>query len=254
MVKEASETMTLETVRNSLNEQENTIIYSLIDRANYPLNPKMYDESASLIPGFDGSLVKFMVMETEAVHAKCGRYENPEELPFFPGNLPSSLVPSQEYPNILHLTASSINMNESIWDFYFQKLLPLISAPGEDGNYAKCAASDLNCLQALSRRIHYGKFVAEIKFIETPQDYEPEIRSQNSDSLMKLLTFEDVEETVKRRVEKKAAVYGQRVSLVEAEPGQKPKIDPAVISRLYDEWVMPLTKKVEVEYLLGRLD
>ncbi|KAK4760014.1 hypothetical protein SAY87_023145 [Trapa incisa] len=250
MAKEVSDTMTLETVRNSLIEQEDTIIYSLMDRANYPLNPKMY-ESSSLIPGYDGSLVKFMVMETEAVHAKCGRYENPEELPFFPANLPSSLVSSQEYPKILHPAASSININELIWDFYFKNVLPLIAAPGDDGNYGKSAASDLICLQALSRRIHYGKFVAEVKFIEAPQDYEPEIHSQDADALMKLLTFEDVEEMVKTRVEKKAAVYGQRVGLDDSKTDQKPKIDPGVVSRLYDEWVMPLTKKVQAIIQVG---
>lgn len=71
---------------------------------------------------------------------------------------------------------------------------------------------------------------------------------------MKLLTFKNVEEMVKRRVEKKAAVFGQRVSLDDTEPDQKPKIDQAIVSRLYDEWVMPLTKLVQVEYLLRRLD
>ena len=32
------------------------------------------------------------------------------------------------------------------------------------------------------------------------------------------------------------------------------KVDPFVVSRLYADWVMPLTKLVEVEYLLHRLD
>ncbi|PKI31801.1 hypothetical protein CRG98_047804 [Punica granatum] len=135
-----------------------------------------------------------------------------------------------------------------------ETLLPLIAAPGDDGNYASTAASDLKCLQALSRRIHYGKFVAEIKFTDSPQDYEPLVRVQDSDALMNLLTFKKVEEMVKRRVEKKAAVFGQRVGLDDSKPDQKPKIDPAIVSRLYDEWVMPLTKLVEVEYLLRRLD
>ncbi|KAK7317691.1 hypothetical protein RJT34_02126 [Clitoria ternatea] len=44
---------------------------------------------------------------------------------------------------------------------------------GDDGNYAQTAASDLSLLQAISRRIHYGKFVAEVKFRDSPQDYEP---------------------------------------------------------------------------------
>lgn len=32
--------------------------------------------------------------------------------------------------------------------------------------------------QAISRRIHYGKFVAEAKFRESPRDYEPLIRAK----------------------------------------------------------------------------
>jgi hypothetical protein len=39
-----------------------------------------------------------------------------------------------------------------------------IAAPGDDGNYGSAATLDVLCLQALSKRIHYGKFVAEAKF------------------------------------------------------------------------------------------
>jgi hypothetical protein len=47
----------------------------------------------------------------------------------------------------LHPSAASININTQIWDFYFDKLLALFAAPGDDGNYAATAASDLVCLQ-----------------------------------------------------------------------------------------------------------
>ena len=71
-----------------------------------------------------------------------------------------------------------------------------------------------------------------------------------------MLTFEAVEEMVKKRVEKKAMVFGQEVSLNDEvdKTNENRKIDPSVVSRLYEEWVMPLTKQVEVEYLLRRLD
>lgn len=36
----------------------------------------------------------------------------------------------------------------------------------------------LGLVKALSRRIHYGKFVAEVKFRDAPQDYERAIRAQ----------------------------------------------------------------------------
>jgi len=84
---------------------------------------------------------------------------------------------------------------------------------------------------------------------------------QDSNSLMDLLTFKAVEEKVKKRVEKKARTFGQDVTL-EVNAGKQQvtasdsecKVDPTVLSKLYDQWVMPLTKDVEVEYLLRRLD
>lgn len=48
-------------------------------------------------------------------------------------------------------------MNKAIWDFYFNKFLPLLVADGDDGNYAATAASDLACLQVKT----LGKYVAD---------------------------------------------------------------------------------------------
>lgn len=71
---------------------------------------------------------------------------------------------------------------------------------------------------------------------------------------MKLLTFENVEEMIKKRVEKKAMLFGQEVSLRNLNNDGKYKVDPSVVTRLYGDWIMPLTKLVQVEYLLRRLD
>ncbi|XVE53533.1 hypothetical protein DITRI_Ditri03aG0010600 [Diplodiscus trichospermus] len=170
--------LTLELVRESLIRQEDSIVFSLIERARFPFNSPTYDPSYASIHGSSGSLVEFIVKQTEAIQATAGRYENPEEHPFFPENLPPSLVPCHKYPEVLHPAAMSVNINKIIWDMYFTKLLPLFVTPGDDGNYASTAARDLDCLQALSRRIHYGKRVAEIKFRYERKDYEPAIRAQ----------------------------------------------------------------------------
>lgn len=79
---------------------------------------------------------------------------------------------------------------------------------------------------------------------------------QDREGLMKLLTSERVEEMVKKRVEKKAMVFGQNVSLDRDNDDDKPnyKVNPSLVYRLYDKWVIPLTKEVEVQYLLRRLD
>lgn len=76
---------------------------------------------------------------------------------------------------------------------------------------------------------------------------------------MRLLTSEIQEETVKRRVEEKAKVFGQDVTvdnIISRNESSRPeyKVDPNVVYYLYGNWVIPLTKLVEVEYLLHRLD
>ncbi|KAG9456317.1 hypothetical protein H6P81_000825 [Aristolochia fimbriata] len=245
--------VTLDSIRDALIRMEDTVVFSLIERAKFPLNSAMYDEKLK-VPGFGGSFLEYFVKETEGLQAKAGRYENPEEHPFFPDGLPSPLVPSRNYPEVLYPAAAGININKAILEMYVHNLLPLFAKEGDDGNYAAAAASDLACLQVLSRRIHYGMYVAEVKYRDAPQDYGTAILAEDKDALMKLLTFEKVEEMVKQRVAKKAMVFGQEVTLGEKTDEGKYKVDPSVVSRLYGEWVIPLTKVVEVDYLLRRLD
>lgn len=76
---------------------------------------------------------------------------------------------------------------------------------------------------------------------------------QDRKALMKLLTDESVEEMVVKRVKRKAMVFGQEVTLDHNVKGKKYKVDPSVVSLLYQKWIIPLTKIVQVEYLLRRL-
>ncbi|GFQ07471.1 chorismate mutase 2 [Phtheirospermum japonicum] len=243
--------LNLESLRKSLVRQEDTIVFSLIERSKYPMNSAMYDDNL----GPADTLFDFFIKESEALQAKAGRYASPEENAFSPENLPSPLLPPLNHTPVLHPPGASININEKILNLYVKTLLPLIAAEGDDKNYAPTASSDLICLQALSRRIHFGKFVAEVKFRDAPQDYTPAIRAKDREALMNLLTFESVEEMIKKRVEKKAMIFGQDIDLKENDINKTSyKVDPSIVSRLYGEWVIPLTKFVQVEYLIRRLD
>lgn len=62
--------MTLDSLRDSLIRQEDTIIFALIERARFPTNSPAYDHSYAKFPGYSGSLVQFVVRETEALLAK----------------------------------------------------------------------------------------------------------------------------------------------------------------------------------------
>ncbi|OIT36169.1 PREDICTED: chorismate mutase 2 [Nicotiana attenuata] len=249
--------LSLDSIRDSLIRQEDTIIFNLIERIKYPLNSTLYKQPSSSSWNISGSLFHCLFQETEALQSKVGRYLSPEENPFFPDNLPASIIPPSKSTHILHPAAESVNVNEKILDVYIKQLLPLFCTEAdEEGNFATTASCDIQLLQALSRRIHYGKFVAEVKFRDCTDQYKPLILAKDSDALMKLLTFEAVEEMVKKRVAKKAMTFGQQVTLNidDSTKEVKYKVDPSLVSRLYDEWIMPLTKLVEVEYLLRRLD
>ncbi|KAL2499908.1 Chorismate mutase 1 [Abeliophyllum distichum] len=251
-----TESYTLDGIRNSLIRQEDSIIFSLVERSQFCYNAETYDPEAFAMDGFHGSLVEYMVKETEKLHATVGRYKSPDEHPFFPDDVPEPMLPPLQYPQVLHPAADSLNINDKIWDVYFRNLLPRLVKEGDDGNCGSAAVCDTICLQALSKRIHYGKFVAEAKFRSSPDIYKDAISAKDRAKLMDLLTYPAVEEAIKKRVEMKSQTYGQEVTVNVVEDDADPvyKITPSLVADLYGDWIMPLTKEVQVEYLLRRLD
>ncbi|KOM45895.1 hypothetical protein LR48_Vigan06g120100 [Vigna angularis] len=257
----------LDNVRNSLIRQEDTIIFSLLERVQYSHDSVACDNDGLLSDDLDWSIAKHMAVQKETLYSQLGRYKSEEENPFFP----RSILPHQQYPKILHRCADSININHKIWNIYFKEIVPeLIKARNNDecgssipelvkaGNNYECgsiAVCDIVCLQALSKRIHYGKFAAEAKFQDARSEYEAAITAKDRKLLLELLTYETVEATVKKRVELKAKTFGQVVKIDEdnvANPTYK--IKPSFIPKLFEDIVMPFTKEVQVEYLLRRLD
>lgn len=61
---------TLDSVRKALVREEDTIVFGLIERAKFPFNFHTYDQNYLQTPGFRGSLVEFVVQNTEFVQAK----------------------------------------------------------------------------------------------------------------------------------------------------------------------------------------
>lgn len=65
-----SENLTLDNIRLSLIRQEDSIIRSILERSQYCYNADTYDRGAFSADGFQGSLVEFIVRETEKLHAQ----------------------------------------------------------------------------------------------------------------------------------------------------------------------------------------
>jgi chorismate mutase len=218
----AKDPLSLETIRSILNRLEDTIIFSLIERAQFAHNPKIYE------PGvfrelealqFEGSWLEWFLKETEAFHGALPfpqlirsrtahspldrdrsesaeiykasaipsprelegvprltsnkKIHSPDEYPFTTG-LPDPVLPPLEHPPILY--PNKVNVNPSILSFYVRSIIPRVTAQAsfaiaslkrfkgiaddneleDDGNYGSAATVDVEVLQAISKRVHYG--------------------------------------------------------------------------------------------------
>lgn len=103
-----------------------------------------------------------------------------------------------------------------------------------------------------------GMFVSESKFRQAPHDFIPHILSNppNREALAGLITKPAVEAALLVRLGNKANLFGAELdaqgNLKEQRGEGRIKTDEVV--KLYRDWVIPLTKDVEVDYLEHRLE
>ncbi|KAF9241120.1 chorismate mutase [Melanogaster broomeanus] len=271
--------LSLDRIRSILVRLEDTIIFDLIERAQFAHNPRMYIRGA--FPelkemGFEGSWLDWFLKEIETFHAKARRYTSPDEYPFTT-NLSEPVLKPLTFPKILY--PNDINANPSILSFYTRSIVPRITRRAtlslsavkrskgvvgddeyeDDGNYGSAATIDVEILQAISKRVHYGKFVSESKFAANPAAFIPHILTPNKQALDALITKPEVERKLLLRLRKKAATYAQDFNpdgdaIANSNLNDSAKIDVDGVVELYESYIIPLTKEVEVEYLLHRLD
>ena len=118
--------------------------------------------------------------------------------------------------------------------------------------------------------------MSESKFTENPSAFIPYILKPNRQALLALITKPDVERKLLLRLQKKAETYAQDIAVdgdglhSTAKANGAGKIDVDGVLDLYESYIIPLTKEVEVrklgtlsflllnicqvEYLLHRLD
>ncbi|KAI0165602.1 chorismate mutase [Xylariaceae sp. FL1272] len=259
-LKDASKALDLANIRFQLIRLEDTITFHLIERVQFPLNKSIYQPGAiDLGDASDGNLsfMDWYLREQEKLQSLIRRYEAPDEYPFFPETLQKPILKPLEYPKILH--TNDVNVNDKIKQFYTEQFLPIVCPDfgredqGESKeNYGSSATCDIACLQALSRRIHFGKFVAESKFQSDPDGYTRMIKAGDRHGIGESITNAAVEKQVLARLRLKAQTYGTDPSLANTENSSKINVD-AVVS-MYRNFVIPITKEVEVDYLMQRLD
>ncbi len=225
----------LERVREELTRLEDNIIISLFNRIQFRLNKKIYIPGRIEIPNYKGSFLDFLFSGTEKLHASAGRYLDQEEHPFY-SDTPTDTIIQRKVEDIG--LKRTVNLNPKIKKLYLEAL-PLICQSGDDNKYGSAAIADINCLQNISRRVHIGEQVAEAKFQEDPEGYIKFIRTEDREAILRKLTNTNVEKMILSRVKEK---------------GERYNINPKFIWKFYKEKIIPLTKEVEVRYLIKRID
>ena len=192
---------------------EDTITFHLIERVQFPLNKTIYVPGGVDIGEPSTSLFDWLLREQERLQSLVRRYQSPDEYPFFPDVLQEPILKPLNYPQILH--PNDVNVNAQLRDCYINHILPAacIQTGREDRgesqeNYGSSATCDVMALQSLSRRVHFGKFVAEAKFQKEPERFARLIKAEDRLGIDEAITNAAVEQKVLERLRLKAKTYG----------------------------------------------
>ncbi|KAE8231120.1 hypothetical protein CF326_g3872 [Tilletia indica] len=231
--------LTLTLIRNVLERMEDLIIFALIQRSQYPYDPALY-----LPHGKSPSALKWFLEKEEGVLALTGQWQLPDQVPFTSlQKLPQPIYsPLPSYPTVLNGSASQINLNKALKRAYLNSTLPSLNltittttpspVPGPTLN------TDASVLHLLSSRIYLGRYVAESKYVSNSTAFADPIRTRNTTMLNLLVTNRTVEDANVQRVQLKAVSYGA--------PSE-------AVGGLYRDVLIPLTKEVEVSFILSYL-
>jgi len=238
----------LELVAARLEGLEETIIYRLLDRAQFARNPQAYEKGTSGFADWpDASLLDVRLYLHESMDSRFGRYKVPEERPFNASLPPAERNPPKAQSAFLLKDFDLVNQNRKIYADYIS-ILDRVCAEEDDGHLGSCVELDVYALQAIARRVHYGSlYVAESKFLQDPEAYRRKIQDKDTSGILKALTRPEVEARILERVRSKLDSIQARVNvkvrrLVEAER----------IMEFYENTIIPLTKEGELAYLMNR--
>jgi len=121
---------------------------------------------------------------------------------------------------------------------YVNTLLPVLCEPGADEDRRKCIASDANCMNALVQRLNLSVHVAALKLEEIPESLRIPLQNRDPLQMEEAITNHAVE----------AEVIARILDMTREQHGSAEL--PQRISRLYETWIIPISRKIQVHDLL----
>ncbi|KAK4269200.1 hypothetical protein QN277_022388 [Acacia crassicarpa] len=121
----------LDELHLSATRLEDRIVFTLLERTMYAYNRSLYNMHGTLDFETEGGMLRNIVSKLEHLQAAFGGFHVPEELPFFPQNLPEEWCATdhpdaaimRENPLFLDPVAATLNCNSKLWTLYSLAIL-----------------------------------------------------------------------------------------------------------------------------------
>lgn len=237
--------LNLNDIRKRLIDLEDVIIKRLYERSQYKQNVTIYEHSnrninhsIKYINKYNGSFFDYMFKNLENVYSKLGRYDCFDEKPYYMGLDKSEI--NRNY-NIIsdNIIKISNDINYCPWiKIAYMNYINDLCLEGDDNNYGDTVFCDINILQAISKRIHYGILVMECKYLDNKEKYDIHITNKDDISILSELKDIDIENKVLKRVAEKSLKYGFT--------------NPDIVINFFKNTIIPMTIQIEMEYIFIR--
>ena len=176
-------------------------------------------------------------LDETVVDALCARARLHRNESLYPPN--SALPPAlKDLAAIFARAASPASRVHILRPAYLQTVLPMLCEPGSDPGPPAPFSADAACLDALSRRLSLSVHVATRKLESVPEALRFAIESHDPEQVEAAITHPDVEVEVLARVQARVSGKQDRPDLA------------GRIAGLYAEWIIPLSRKIQVQGLL----
>ena len=223
-------------IRKALENMEDSIILLVIERSIWKRNHDQHTYT---------SFFNHLFENLEKTYALHGRYECPEEHMFF--TTTEKIIPTfhklkYEYDShqILEPNHKQVNINETIKQHYLHDFLDTITETGIDEHRGTAVSADIQLLQTISRRIHFGKMVAEAKKTQLLKDH-PDFHQHPTKQRLDWITYPKKEAEILNRIKSKTDHY---LSIRSTS-----SLQSETVVDLFRNMIIPLTKQVQLQYL-----
>lgn len=211
--------------RDVQDRPDNTTRFYLIRQKDKSMNK--LSQLRAIIASLDETLVEALCQRAR-LKANTGLYR---EL--------RTRQPAQTIADLFAETPTIAGRARVLRPLYVHTVLPMLCEDGDDEDRRKCISTDGSCMNALVQRLNLAEHVASLKLEEMPDSLREPLERRDPAQLEEAITNHTVEETVIRR------------TLATTTARDAPPELARRIAVLYEKWIIPLSRKIQVHKLLA---